>query len=338
MTFEKLYSRQSTLIVQEVWMQTFLVDVPEKFGDTAVPRPALLIDCADGIIEIWVRKEANTWIVANAGRAYGQDLELVRSKVAEYQGQLSELMSIWAIPETTVAGFKGTLQKTRVALANWLALFYVITSEDSLQSARDLALELRARDTFFVDAEIYIQKTLAALLPGNEDLTWYVTMADLAAGIDPATLRARREKYLFVDGIPQGAISLHEYVQDHTDIVLVDPAKEAQMAGELKGQIAQKGKVSGRVRVLKKREQVASVQEGEILVSTMTTPDFLPAMRRAAAFVTDEGGITCHAAIVSRELKKPCIIGTKVATKVLKDGDEVEVDAEKGVVRILKRA
>jgi pyruvate,water dikinase len=59
-------------------------------------------------------------------------------------------------------------------------------------------------------------------------------------------------------------------------------------------------------------------------------------MNKASAFITDEGGITCHAAIVARELNKPCIIGTKIATKVLKDGDMVEVDAERGVVRIIK--
>ena len=65
----------------------------------------------------------------------------------------------------------------------------------------------------------------------------------------------------------------------------------------------------------------------------MTTPEYLPAMEKAAAFVTDEGGILCHAAIVARELKKPCIVGTQYATKIFKDGDLVEVDAEKGVVR-----
>lgn len=69
----------------------------------------------------------------------------------------------------------------------------------------------------------------------------------------------------------------------------------------------------------------------------MTTPDFVPAMKKAAAVITDEGGITCHAAIMSRELGIPCVIGTKIATKVLRDGDLVEVDAEKGVVRILKK-
>ena len=68
----------------------------------------------------------------------------------------------------------------------------------------------------------------------------------------------------------------------------------------------------------------------------MTRPDFMPLMRKAKAVITDEGGITCHAAIVSRELGIPCIIGTKIATKVLKDGDMVEVDANKGIVRKIK--
>ena len=73
------------------------------------------------------------------------------------------------------------------------------------------------------------------------------------------------------------------------------------------------------------------------MVTSMTTPDFLPAMERAAAFVTDEGGITCHAAIVAREMKKPCIIGTKMATKQLISGDAIEVDAVNGIVKIIKK-
>ena len=67
----------------------------------------------------------------------------------------------------------------------------------------------------------------------------------------------------------------------------------------------------------------------------MTSPDYMVAVKKAAAIVTDEGGVTCHAAIVSRELKIPCIVGTKNATKALKTGDLVEVDADNGVVRLL---
>ena len=78
------------------------------------------------------------------------------------------------------------------------------------------------------------------------------------------------------------------------------------------------------------------LKDGDVLVTNMTTPNYLVAMKKAVAFITDEGGITCHAAIIAREMKKPCIIGTKNATKVLKDGDLVEVDANKGIVRKLK--
>ena len=77
--------------------------------------------------------------------------------------------------------------------------------------------------------------------------------------------------------------------------------------------------------------------KGDILIAFMIRPMFLLQMRRAGAIVTDEGGITCHAAIVARELGIPCIIGTKIATQVLKDGDEVEVDAERGMIKVLKR-
>ena len=81
---------------------------------------------------------------------------------------------------------------------------------------------------------------------------------------------------------------------------------------------------------------MSTLLPGEILVSPMTTPDFIPAMRKAGAIITDEGGITCHAAIVSRELKKPCIIGTRIATKILKNGDYVKVNATNGIIRIIK--
>lgn len=113
--------------------------------------------------------------------------------------------------------------------------------------------------------------------------------------------------------------------------------KVIEQVGEIKGTTASKGKVvRGKARVVSK-ENISSFQRGEILVTTMTSPEFMPAIQKAVAIVTDEGGVLCHAAIVSRELNKPCVIGTEVATKVLKTGDMVEVDAEKGVVKKLEK-
>lgn len=98
------------------------------------------------------------------------------------------------------------------------------------------------------------------------------------------------------------------------------------------GMAAYLGRVTGRVKILSNIRDMAKVAVGDILVASQTTPDLVPAMKKAAAFVTDIGGITSHAAIVAREMKKPCVIGTKIATKILKDGDLVEVNANEGDV------
>ncbi len=105
---------------------------------------------------------------------------------------------------------------------------------------------------------------------------------------------------------------------------------------ELKGQVACVGKVVGRVKIVNTSSDINKLVAGDILVAIATNPDLVPAMKLAAAFVTEQGGITSHAAIVAREMKKPCIIGTKIATKVFKDGDMVEVNADLGIVTILK--
>jgi pyruvate,water dikinase len=100
----------------------------------------------------------------------------------------------------------------------------------------------------------------------------------------------------------------------------------------VKGNGVSPGKASGKVKVILNAKDISKFQKGEILVTEMTTPDWVPAMKIAAAVITNLGGKTCHAAIVSRELGVPCIVGTENATKVLKDGDVVTVDGQRGIV------
>jgi len=105
---------------------------------------------------------------------------------------------------------------------------------------------------------------------------------------------------------------------------------------EIKGTCARAGYAKGRVKIINKPKELNKMHEGDILVSHMTDPEIVVAMKKSSAIITDLGGITCHAAIVSRELGKPCVIGTKIATKVLKDNDLVEVDADNGIIKIIK--
>lgn len=113
------------------------------------------------------------------------------------------------------------------------------------------------------------------------------------------------------------------------------PPSEEGHAGKalVQGLGASPGVAAGRVRVLASPAEGRQLQPGEVLVAEMTSPDWVPTMRRAAAIVTDRGGMTCHAAIVSRELRKPCVVGTRTATRTLRDGEAVTVDGSTGEVR-----
>ncbi len=107
-----------------------------------------------------------------------------------------------------------------------------------------------------------------------------------------------------------------------------------EQVSEIRGEAASPGKVTARVKVCAGvKEALKKIKKGDVLVCGMTLPDYLPAMKLASAIITDEGGITCHAAIVGRELRKPTIVGCKIATSVLKDNDLVEVDGDLGVIK-----
>jgi len=103
------------------------------------------------------------------------------------------------------------------------------------------------------------------------------------------------------------------------------------------GDCAAPGRIRGRVKIINEVKDMAKMESGDILVSVATNPELVPAIKKAAAIVTDIGGITCHAAIISRELGIPCVVGTKVATKVLKDGDIIDVSATHGKVDIIQK-
>ncbi len=117
------------------------------------------------------------------------------------------------------------------------------------------------------------------------------------------------------------------------DIEFKETIKQSdQLKALVRGLGASPGLASGRVKNIADIAELDRIKEGDILVTVMTNPDMVPAMRRAAAVVTDEGGRTCHAAIVSRELGIPCIVGTKNGSEYLNEGMEVTVDSTRGVV------
>jgi phosphohistidine swiveling domain-containing protein/DNA-binding Xre family transcriptional regulator len=155
--------------------------------------------------------------------------------------------------------------------------------------------------------------------------------------VDPATLAERCQRGAFIT-MEKGTYRLvaGRQAQSLRD-ELEESLKKSSDETILRGQTASQGYAKGKARLVLNQKDFLSFREGEILIAGMTRPEYLPVMKKAAAFVTNEGGITCHAAIVAREMGKPCIIGTRNATELIKTGDLIEVRANHGTVRILKK-
>lgn len=151
------------------------------------------------------------------------------------------------------------------------------------------------------------------------------------------------EHYQNPQDMEWGMVGGKVYILQSRPITTIQKAKapaaaqeSAADSGEVKailhGYGASPGIVSGKVCIVMDVRETSKVQEGDIMVATMTNPDMVPAMKKVAGIITDEGGMTCHAAIVSRELGTPAVVGTKKATSTLKDGQIVTIDGEKGLI------
>lgn len=183
----------------------------------------------------------------------------------------------------------------------------------------------------------YLRSSLRRLYPKLGNLADYISWKELKLNRVPSKkVLERRKKRQIIFSSRLVTESQFRKLQTKFRFKLSEDPKVNNIT-ELVGQSAYKGVVQGLVRKVLTINDVRTLKKNEILVSHMTVPDFIPAMKKASAFVTDEGGITCHAAIIAREMQKPCIIGTKIVTRVLKDGDLVEVDANKGIVKVLKK-
>ncbi len=223
---------------------------------------------------------------------------------------------------------------------------------------RELRLSTQARYLFnvarqFIDVKAYRLEKLFSVYAALDALLKeiakqkYVPMLDLkylsqfelfhflrrGTLPSPQELKQRKERMTYTAWQDQTAeIRLGKDIEPYLK-TFVAKTKDNQIRFSVHGNVACPGKVSGTVRIVNTRQDIHKIHDGDILVATQTSPELLPAMKRAAAFVTDVGGITSHAAIVSREMNKPCVIGTKVATQVFKDGDTIEVDATTGIVK-----
>ena|SRR3989339_419599 len=212
-----------------------------------------------------------------------------------------------------------------------IAMYKMIKELAYIKDVRD---DFRRKSVFYIrDLFVEIGKRLGLSLTETAYLTEQEIVEGLKGKAVPKHLAVKRQEGVLI------------YIENDC-IVVIDHAidaklkrmgfkEEAPHTKELKGICAYPGKVRGIVKIVRTVHDILKVNRGDVLVALTTHPDYVPAMQKAGAIVTDEGGMLSHAAIVSRELKIPCVVGTKSATKVLQHGTLVEVDASRGSIKPL---
>jgi phosphohistidine swiveling domain-containing protein len=309
--YKKIFTRDFLLTTAEIWVR------PEAKSDKVWTKerqpywPYIIVERAEGVINAFYDPRGIDWLKQSLIQNIKNSSNFLVGLSAKYKYAYQVLKNVYAKKEFLAK--EELIRFLSRAEHFWVwfeALWWVweLTPDEK--------------------KGIKIPKEIFTLRENTQEIKKAVTL-------DLAVLKNRHSGYFYVeDNLIVGRN--RAYVENLYDIQFENLMFDAKDG--VKGQTAYKGKARGEVKIVYGPKQIFKVNDGDVIVSSMTMPDVLPAMKKASAFVTDEGGVMCHAAIIARELKKPCIIGTKIATKVLCDGDLVEVDAHKGVVKIIKKS
>ncbi len=331
--FEKSYTRDTTLIIQQAWNEC--VTSPFYSGNLNPHLPPVIHYMNDGVIEVWENKKATQWILDSVQELIKNDESKIISLIDQYEKDLIEIKEYWERgPITDAEEFAHYVDRVHEVMKGFACMYFPSIDERTPEYIRSRTLKLRDVDTYFDSNDKLMRASLIAMYPDLKGYEQCILKSEVSNPQSIELLKVRKQSFVVIGEQYAEDITLRKYLSIHPEYhfhIEIPPVDSSTLVG----QIGNKGYVIGKVRIMKRKEQISEAQDGDVIVSTMTTPDFVPAMQKAAAIITDEGGITCHAAIVARELNKPCVIGTKFATELLKDGDEVEVDADNGVVKIL---
>lgn len=260
-----------------------------------------------------------------------------------FKNQLITLLSKNGDPQTYLAKleteFNGILQKKQELIAQ----LNLLKEEKELIEFLELFAWYNDYRKEYVMKILHYLDIILAEIARRKNLTLkqmkYSLPFEIPAILDgtfDASLLEKRMKEFFAIWDSKKGIFQH-FTEDAKEVWnRFDPhITHAQEQVEVSGLPASRGIVRGKARVTMSATEAKNIKPGEILVTSMTTPDFVTALKRAVAIVTNEGGILCHAAVVSREFGIPCIVGTQIATKVFKTGDLIEVNGDKGTVKKL---
>ncbi|MDP3882410.1 MAG: PEP/pyruvate-binding domain-containing protein [Nanoarchaeota archaeon] len=265
----------------------------------------------------WQRKQAG----------YFKEESRARNKIKEYYDKVKNILD----NEKVLSKREFILFINNIrALWPWMNyMWWAIEYRELHGKSFDLLLKMRKYTENFTPGLIRVLRTsVRAMYPELKEGADFILLNEIEKNNIPnkETLKIRSEGYAYTCG------KLYPSLKDIKEFEF--EIEEDAIKENLSGQTAFPGKVNGIVRIINRRDDIKDFQKGEILVASTTTPDYLPAMKKAGAIISEHGGAICHAAITSRELKIPCVVGVRGATKLLQNGMEVEIDADKGIIFI----
>lgn len=258
---------------------------------------------------------------------FKKELEHIEEKLtmSDIENEIDDITSKYKIRKNQYLNLVDSFGEDKTALT-------MLEFLSDYASQKDRKPYVRDQGSYYIrNLFIEISKRLGLSLEEVLFLTKLELESALKGDFDLSTLeikdRIQNSAFLLKDD------EVHIFTKPE-ELAIVDSFIEEKEEGllELKGLAVSAGKAKGRVALVISNKDFTKFQPGQILVTSSTRPDFVPLMKKAAAVLTDEGGILSHAAIISRELGLPCVVGIKNATQVLKDGDMVEVDADNGII------
>jgi len=333
--FEKSYTRDYSMLVEEAWYHALTEGIKSKLG-IEIAEISTIFYMNEGVIEIWENKEVINKFITKLLETV--DINSIKKILEEYVNKSKRVeLIIRKRNINTTEELVNFIEDMFEIMIPWAILYLIGIDERISEEIKIITKEFREKDSFFDNCDEVIRNSLSLIYPQLKNYETTIVLSDLRTEIpNLELLKERKNNFVVIPKITEEINTLTEFARHNQDFNFQFEAFDLE-SNEITGQMASTGKAIGQVKIIKRKEQMIEMEEGKILVTPMTTPEFVPVMEKAAAFVTDEGGILCHAAIVAREMKKPCIIGTKVATELLNDGDLIEVDADNGIIRIIEK-
>ena len=337
--YKKTFTRDFALSIIETWSRVEGT-TQKKWTDTQFPfQPFIIFEKGELGVSCYMDEQGIAWMKQELVSKAMSDASFISKVEKEFGGAFQSIsekyLSKTTLSHPELVAFLDELEQFWSWFeAGWWLWETQPEERQGLVIPQSL-LELRSATQNLVPlSDTLVRNSLAALFPTVKEYVDVLTVSEIKAAqpVSRTLVQKRLQHYFIVGGevlldIAKSDIETKYQIQFEKSVPTNDT--------ECTGTVGYRGIARGIVRIVSGVRTMDRVYEGDILIAPMTLPDILPAMKKAAAFVTDEGGIMCHAAIIAREMKKPCVIGTKFATRIFKDGDVIEVNANTGVVRKL---